>query len=133
MRRLAVCLLLLVSPAIAAPSLPGYWFGTSQPGDKSAMYIDHMLPNGEIHSRFRTCIKGKPQDDAEEGNWSLAGDILTVGVITHDGLFMPRTDVYRITASTADSFSEIYLRLNFPYHSRRVDAKFQMPSCDMVS
>ncbi len=133
MKAFAFGLVLLASPATAALSLPGYWFGTSQPGDKSAMYIDHMLPNGEIHSRFRTCIKGKPEDDAEDGNWSLAGDILTVGVITHDGLFMPRTDVYRITAFTADSFSEVYLRLNFPYRSRRVDAKFQMPSCEMVS
>ncbi len=118
---------------MAAPSLAGYWFGTSQPGDKSAMYIDHMLANGEIHSQFRTCIKGKPEDDVEEGNCALAGDILTVGVITHNGLFMPRTDIYQITATGADSFSEVYLRLKFPYHSRRVDAKFQMPSCEMVS
>jgi hypothetical protein len=37
------------------------------------MYIDHMLANGEIHSNFRTCSKGKPQDDTEDGNWSVAG------------------------------------------------------------
>ncbi|HEY0266473.1 MAG TPA: hypothetical protein VGC16_06955 [Rhizomicrobium sp.] len=133
MKGFALAFVLLAWPAAAAAPLEGYWFGTSQPGDKGAMYIDHMLPNGEIHSLFRTCIKGKPQDDVEDGNWSLKGDVLTVGVITHDGLFMPRTDVYRITAFAADSFSEIYLRLNFPYHSRRVDAKFQMPSCEMVS
>jgi hypothetical protein len=136
MRRLAARLTLLLLaplPAAAAPSLAGYWFGTSQPDDKGAMYIDHMLANGEVHSRFRTCTKGKAQDETEDGNWSLTGNILTVGVITHDGLFMPRSDVYRITASNAAGFSEIYLRLNFPYHSRRVDAAFQMPSCETVS
>ncbi len=127
-------IIILAIPAGAAPpSLAGFWFGTSQPYDRSAMYIDRMLPNGEIHSRFRACSKGKAQDATEDGNWSLEGNILTVGIITHNGLFLPRSDVYRITALDGGNLNEIYLRLNFPYHARRVDEKFQMPSCETVS
>jgi len=137
MNRLWPCLLLVlslpVSAAGAAPSYVGTWFGTSQPYDKGAMYIDHMLANGEIHSQFRTCRNGKPLDDTEDGFWSEAGGTMTIRVAAHDGLPAPRIDVYRIVSFSGDRFSEIYLRLNYPYQPRRVDMGFKMPSCEFVS
>src|SRR5262249_19850638 len=133
----ALLLMLMAVPAASAPSLPGNlvgtWFGTGQPEDKGGMYIDHMLPNGEIHSNFRTCIKGKPQDDVEDGNWSVAGDILTISVISHNGQFAPRVDTYKIVSADGKSLREIFLRFNFAYTPKRVDAKFKMPSCEFVS
>jgi hypothetical protein len=108
-------LLACSAPAAAAPPLAGTWFGTGQPEDKGGMYIDHMLPNGEIHSNFLICNKGKPQDDTEDGNWSVSGDILTISVISHNGQFSPRVDTYRIVSVDGRQLSEIFLRFNFAY------------------
>ena len=65
------------------------------------MYLDHFLPDGQIHSQFRDCVKGKPFDSTEDGSWSVAGDILTIRVTHHDGMAMPRADIYRLTLVTA--------------------------------
>ena len=97
------------------------------------MYLDHFLANGQIHSLFRDCIKGKAYDSTEDGTWSVAGDILTVRVARHDGMPAPRTDTYRLTAVTAREFKHIYLLLNFPFDEHRVDDNFAMPSCQLVS
>ncbi|HKU53872.1 MAG TPA: hypothetical protein VJP60_00795 [Rhizomicrobium sp.] len=135
MRRLAVGLIcnLVILPASAAPSLVGIWFGQGQPGDKQSMYLDHFLGNGELHSQFRDCRNGKPYDSTEDGTWSVKGDILTVNVARHDGMPAPRTDVYRLTSVTAKRFRDVYLPLNFPFDERRVDEKFVMPDCQLVS
>ncbi len=135
MTRILACLFvcLTVSPACAAPSLAGTWFGQGQPGSKESMYLDHFLPDGRIHSQFRDCIKGKAFDSAEDGSWSVAGDILTIHVAHHDGIAMPRTDIYRLTLVAARQFKDVYLPLEFPYDERRVDDKFAMPGCQLVS
>ncbi|HKQ09722.1 MAG TPA: hypothetical protein VJS85_00920 [Rhizomicrobium sp.] len=135
MRRLATGLIcnLVILPASAAPSLVGTWFGQGQPGDKQSMYLDHFLGNGELHSQFRDCRNGKPYDSTEDGTWSVKGDILTVNVARHDGMPAPRTDVYRLTSVSANRFKDVYLPLNFPFDERRVDKKFAMPDCQLVS
>jgi hypothetical protein len=124
---------LAASPAGAAPSLVGSWFGQGQPDSKESMYLDHFLANGQIHSLFRDCLKGKAYDSTEDGTWSVAGDILTVRVARHDGMPAPRTDTYRLTSVTAHEFKHIYLLLNFPFDEHRVDGSFAMPSCQLVS
>lgn len=136
MRRLVLSLMLLLSAAtsgIAAPSLPGTWFGTGEPYDAGAMYIDHFQPGGHIHSDFRSCVKGKPLDGREDGTWSLKGDRLVISVISHNGVFMPRNDPYRILSLSADACHYVYLPTKFPFSARRVDAKFAMPDCQLVS
>jgi len=130
------CLLVapaLTMPAFGAPSLAGTWFGQGQPGDKQSMYLDRLTADGKIHSRFRDCRNGKAIDSTEEGTWSLMGSTLTIQVELHNGLFMPRTDVYRLDSANAGDFKISYLPLNFPYDERRVDDRFEMPSCQLVS
>lgn len=124
---------LFIAPALAAPSLTGTWFGYGQPDSKDSMYLDHFLANGQLHSQFRDCINGKPHDSTEDGNWSVKGDILTIQVMRHNGIAMPRTDAYRLTSVTAQGFKDVYLALNFPFDERRVDDKFEMPSCQLTS
>jgi len=135
MMRILACSLfcLMAWPACAAPLQAGTWFGQGQPDSKESMYLDHMLANGQIHSQFRTCLKGKADDSTEDGTWSVTGDILTIKVARHDGLAMPRTDTYRLTSVTARAFKDVYLPLNFPYDERRVDDGFKMPGCQLVS
>jgi len=135
MRRLAACWICcaMALPASAAPSLVGTWFGQGQPNDKQSMYLDHFLANGELHSQFRDCRSGKAYDSTEDGTWSVKGDILTINVARHDGVPAPRTDVYRLTSVTATRFKDIYLPLNFPFDEHRVDDKFVMPDCQLVS
>lgn len=135
MLRLAVsaCLLLAPVPAAAAPSLVGTWFGQGEPHDKEQMYLDRFLPNGEIHSQFRTCVKGKPHDAAEDGTWKVIGNILTIKVARHNGFPALREDVYRLDLVTPQRFKEVYLALDFPFDERRVADDFKMPSCELVS
>jgi hypothetical protein len=123
----------LTMPAWAAPSLVGTWFGQGQPGDKQSMYLDRLTADGKIHSRFRDCRNGKPVDSNEEGTWSLTGTTLTIQVTLHNGLFMPRTDIYRLDSAGAKDFKISYLPLNFPYDEHRVDDRFEMPPCQLVS
>ena len=133
--RAGICVtaMLLARPALAAPSLAGTWFGRGQPFDKQSMYLDHLTADGRIHSRFRDCKSGKAIDSAEDGTWSLSGNILTIQINFHNGQLMPRTDVYRLDSASASDFKITYELLNFPYDERRVDDKFEMPSCQLVS
>ena len=129
----ALLFCLAASPVFAAPSLVGTWFGYGQPDSKDSMYLDHFLVGGRLQSQFRDCIKGKAFDSTEDGTWSVRGDILTVNVTRHDGMPAPRTDVYRLTSVTAKGFKDVYLPLNFPFDEHRVDEKFVMPDCQLVS
>jgi hypothetical protein len=124
---------LMASPVCAGPPLAGTWFGQGQPDSKESMYLDHLLPGGQLHSQFRNCRKGKAYDSTEDGSWSVAGNILTIRVALHDGIAMPRTDIYRLESITVREFRDVYLPLNFPYDEHRVDDKFTMPSCELVS
>ena len=124
---------LLAAPAWAGPSLTGNWFGQGQPGDKQSMYLDRLTADGQIHSRFRDCRNGKPMDSREEGTWSLSGSTLTIQINFHNGMLMPRTDVYHLDSASAKDFRITYELLNFPYDERRVDDKFEMPSCQLTS
>jgi len=128
-----LCLVLVATPAVAAASLAGTWFGQGEPFDKTEMYLDHFLANGEIHSQFRLCVKGKARDSTEDGIWAVSGNILTIKVARHNGQPAPREDVYRLDLVTPQHFKETYLALNFPFDERRVADDFQMPSCELVS
>jgi hypothetical protein len=134
MRGAWLAVLLLVSPANAASFMVGTWFGHGQPGDKGAMYIDRMHPDGSWRGEYRTCLKGKPSDEqVQEGHWSLAGDIITLQVETVNGQFAPRTDYYKMLAHDARSQKYISDSWNFTYTPQRVADNFQMPSCELIS
>ena len=113
--------------------MTGTWFGYGQPDSKDSMYLDHFLANGQLHSQFRDCIKGKPYDSTEDGTWSVSGNILTIKIAQHNGIAMPRTDTYRLVSVTAQGFKDVYLPLNFPFDERRVEDSFKMPGCQLVS
>lgn len=129
---LALSLLALPVQA-ASPWIRGFWFGQGQPNDKSEMWIAHMGADGSFHAQFRACRKGKATDTVNDGRWSLNGDVETIQIQTVDGQFAPRTDYYAILAHDGKSQTYRYLATGFVYASKRVDAKFQMPGCDLVS
>ena len=125
---------LLASPAQAASYMVGTWFGHGQPQDKASMYIDRMRPDGTWQGEYRTCRKGKKvPDQVQVGRWALAGDILTLGIETVDGLFAPRTDTYKMLAHSAVSQKYLSMAYHFVYTPQRVDDHFQMPSCELTS
>jgi hypothetical protein len=138
MRAVAV-LLALSLPALALPFpasqawITGFWFGQGQPNDKSEMWIAHMSADGAFHAQFRGCHKGKGTDTVNDGRWSLNGDVETIQIQTVGGQFSPRTDYYAILTHDGKSQTYRYLATGFVYTSKRVDAKFQMPGCDLVS
>ncbi len=130
---LAATLTAQAAPVTAASAVVGQWFGYGQPWDKSAMYLDSMEPGGRFHAHHRFCVKGKSNDQYEEGSWSVERDILTIRIATVNGQFNPRVDDYKLLAVTAREERYIYIPMNFPYSAKRVDARFQMPACDLVS
>jgi hypothetical protein len=129
----ALALCLAASSAHAAPSMTGTFFGKGQPDSKESMYLDHFLADGRLHSQFRDCIKGKAYDSTEDGTWSVSGTMLTIKIATHNGIAMPRTDVYRVVSVTGQGFKDVYIPLNFPFDEHRVADNYEMPSCQLVS
>jgi hypothetical protein len=130
---IAWVLLLPASPVFAQSYMVGTWFGYGQPENRNSMYIDRMRADGTWRGEYRTCVKGKATDQVQTGRWALAGDILTLGVETVDGMFAPRNDTYRMLAHDAHSQKYLSLAWKFPYTPKRVLDNFQMPSCDLVS
>ena len=130
---LASLILTLASPAMAASYMVGTWFGHGQPGDKDSMYIDRMRPDGSWRGEYRTCIKGEPLDQVQEGHWSLEGDMLSLRVDTVNGMRAPRTDLYKMLAHTAATQKYLSLPANFPYTPERQPDDFKMPSCQLIS
>lgn len=130
---LASLILILASPASAASYMVGTWFGHGQPDDKDSMYIDRMRADGSWRGEYRTCIKGKPFDQVQEGHWTLSGDTLSLQVDTVNGMREPRTDLYKMLAHTATTQKYLSLAANFPYTPQREPDDFQMPSCQLIS
>ena len=133
MRALAALLLLSLPAQAATPWIVGNWFGTGQPDDKTGMYLDRFLADGSFHSDFRTCVKGKPVDSNEDGTWMVSGNVITLQVQLHNGQFAPHSETYRLLSQTARQFRDVFETLNFPYDEHRVDAKFRLPDCQLVS
>jgi hypothetical protein len=130
---LASLIVTLASPASAASYMVGTWFGHGQPADKESMYIDRMRADGSWRGEYRTCVKGKPIDQMQEGRWTLQGDMLLLRVDTVDGVRAPRTDYYRMLAHTATTQKYLSMAYQFPYTPEREPDDFKMPSCQLIS
>ena len=120
-------------PASAAPYVVGDWYGQGQPNDKSNMWLDHLRPDGAFNGQYRTCLKGKASDTVQSGTWSLTGDSLTISILTVDGFFQPRNDVYQTMTHDGRHWVYNYLRMGYVFKADRVDGKFELPSCETVS
>ncbi len=136
MRLLVAAFVLLATPALAQGNsawLHGHWFGTGQPEDRSQMWLDLTAPDGRFHVFHRACRQGKAFDTIEEGRWSLKGDVLTITIEKINGRPAARdVDVYRILKHDNRTQTYRYEETGFVYNSRKVDAKFVMPPCDLV-
>jgi hypothetical protein len=128
---LAAGFLVLAVPAFATSSLIGRWFGV-QPRDKNAMYLFTVNPDGTFVTQHRHCLAGKAADNYVAGTWSDGGALVTYHVATLNGFPRPRVDIFRILWRDARAEHTMFLGQNLPYDDRRVDAKFVMPSCDLV-
>ena len=134
MRLLAACLVLLIaSPACAQSYMVGTWFGQGQPHSKESMYIDRMRPDGSWRGEYRTCLKGKPEDQTQTGRWAMKGDTLILSVETVDGVRSPRIDSYKMLSHSSATQKYVSLGWNFSYTPGRVADDFKMPSCELVS
>src|ERR1700758_1921774 len=129
----SLILMALAAPARAGSHKGGTRFGRGQPEDQESMYIDRMRADGSWRGEYRTCIKGKPLDQVQEGHWSLAGDTLSLRVDTVNGMRAPRTDLYKMLAHTATTQKYLSLGWNYPYTLEREPDDFKMPSCQLIS
>lgn len=138
MTRAALLLALVVMPAAAqaAPAFPaGAWFGQGEPQDKSEMFLVHGGADGRIHVQFRLCRQGKAFDFTNDGTWSRSGNRLTVRYLLADGaaLSAPHDDLYTLLSSEGGRQSYRLDSNGYVFTARAVDAKFQMPPCDLTS
>ena len=63
----------------------------------------------------------------------MEGNILITDIATVDGKPYVYTVRYRLISVDGKTQNYVSLPDNFPYHARRMDPKFEMPSCDMSS
>ena len=131
--RWLMALLLLTVPALAQAPLDGAWFGQGQPFDKSAMYLLTIRPDGSFITHHRFCRKGREINRFVAGTWALGGDTITYHVATVNGRAMPRIDVFHLVALDQRRQSTVLLKNNYSYVADRVDAAFELPSCQLVS
>jgi hypothetical protein len=126
-----IWLLLFSAPALAAeyPSyLAGHWFGQGEPHDKSEMWLAHASPNGDFAVQFRSCRKGMGSDLFQTGKWWFQDGIETVLITQSGGQAMFNETAYKILSH--DGKNQTYsMPSGFVFRSKRVDAKFAMPSC----
>ena len=131
--RAMLAALLLTVPAMAQPPLAGAWFGQGQPFDKSATYLLTIRPDGSFITHHRLCRKGREINRFVAGTWALGGDTITYHVATVNGRAMPRIDVFHLVALDQRRQSTVLLKNNYSYVADRVDAAFELPSCQLVS
>ena len=137
MRALVLLLPLFFTPAFAAdashPSfLTGHWFGQGEPHDKGEMWLAHAGPDGDFSVQFRSCRKGKHTDLFQKGRWWFQDGIETVQITQSDNQIMLSETPYKILSH--DGKSQTYsMPSGFVFRSKRVDDKFVMPPCDLVS
>ena len=130
----AAAWLLFAGPAMAAtPYLLGFWFGTGQPNYKTNMWLEQFLPDGEFRGQYRSCVGGKPQDMTQTGRWSLDGDRERIDILTANGQYQPRSDPYQLVSVDEKTWKYRYLPLGYVFTARRVDDKFELPSCEAIS
>ena len=126
--------ILFGGPALAAtPYLLGFWFGTGQPNDKTNMWLEQFLPDGEFRGQYRSCVGGKPQDMIQTGRWSLDGDKERIDILTVNGHYQPRSDPHQLVSVDEKTWKYRYLPLGYVFTARRVDEKFELPSCEAIS
>ena len=141
MKRVLLVLLLVAGPVAAAPNdgkpnswMTGLWFGSGQPNDKSEMWLAQAFADGRFHVLFRACRQGKAFDKTNDGVWKLEGATETISIDTVDGdKVMPRSDTYTMLSHTSSKQVYRYEGTGFVYTSRKVEAKFAMPACDLTS
>jgi hypothetical protein len=131
--RFVLALLLLTAPAFAQASLAGAWFGQGQPFDKNALYLITIRADGSFVTHHRLCRKGQEINRFVAGTWALEGGTITYHVATVNGLVRPRVDIFRLVSLNQNRQSTVLLKNNFPYVADRVDATFELPSCQLVS
>ena len=133
MFRAAALLILIAGTAPSHPSfLTGFWFGQGEPHDKSEMWLAHAYPNGDFAVQFRTCRKGKASDLIQQGKWSFQDGIETVQITQSNGQIVFNETPYKILFH--DGNHQTYsMPDGFIFKSSRVNARFQMPECDLVS
>lgn len=137
MRALVLLLPLFFTPAFAAdashPSfLTGHWFGQGEPHDKGEMWLAHAGPDGDFSVQFRSCRKGKHTDLFQKGRWWFQDGIETVQITQSGNQIMLSETPYKILSH--DGKSQTYsMPSGFVFRSKRVDVKFAMPPCDLVS
>jgi hypothetical protein len=132
--------LILLSPLFFGPAhaaehpvfLAGHWFGQGEPNDRSEMWLAHAAPGGDFAVQFRTCRKGHASDLFQKGKWWFQDGIETVQITLSGSQVTFNETPYKILAH--DAKSQTYsLPSGFVFHSSRVDAKFAMPPCELVS
>jgi hypothetical protein len=128
--------LMLVAAQVPASEHPAYltgvWFGQGEPHDKSEMWLAQTSANGEISVQFRACRKGKAYDLFQKGRWWFRDGIETVQITLSNGQIVFDETPYKILSH--DGNNQTYsMPSGFVFHSARVNAKFKMPDCDLVS
>lgn len=133
-RVLAAATAFVLFPAAAnAESIVGNWYGEGQPNDPNYVWIAHFYPGGNYVAQFRVCHGNAGADDIDKGVWTYAGGINDVVTLEANGHPMYSDDRYDTVSLDAKKFVYKHEATGFVFTARRVDDKFELPSCAAMS
>ncbi|HEX3755352.1 MAG TPA: hypothetical protein VHV26_09780 [Rhizomicrobium sp.] len=126
--------LLLAGPAAAAAFSPvGVWYGEGEPGDPNTMWLVRLSPDGGFTAQFRFCRNRQSFDQFETGTWSFKDGLEELLTRTVNGRPSQDDNSYRLLSYDGRKQVYRYLRTGFVFTSVRVDGKFPMPQCGLMS
>jgi hypothetical protein len=120
---------LAFSPARAAPSLTGIWYGEGQPDDPNIVYLDFFSADGTFISEFRKyerCVV--VGESVQSGIWTAKGQDQNLVTTQIDGDPVHLEHSYTIELLT-DAQVRARLKSNgYLFIENRVD-RFEFPAC----
>jgi hypothetical protein len=130
---LALPAFLCAVSASAADYPVGIWFGEGEPFDSHVMWQEWFSADGNYHGLYRLCDKGKATDSTQTGRWSISGEQESIQILTVDGMPAPRVDNYIRVSYDGKKWVYRWTGNNYVFTARRVDGKFELPSCESIS
>lgn len=138
MRAFAPCVavLMLVCLSLAdtkPPFLVGNWYGEEQPSDPNVFWLAHFFSDGRFEAKFRTCHQRQALDEIDEGRWTYKNAVAEVTSRFVNGRAID--DVQRYHTLSYDGRKHVYRHeaTGFVFTAVRVNADFELPSCNLSS
>lgn len=120
--------------SVSAANAPiGTWYGEGQPDNPKWMWVERYYPGGAYEARFRLCHGNVAEDVINKGVWTYSGNINDVVTLSADGRALYQDDKYETLSNDGRTHVYRHQATGYEMTARRVDDKFELPSCAAMS